>query len=260
MKKALALLLLFSLLQLTSCLHHQYLPNTHSQPMLTKKGDQRFLGTLNSHNFAQSGDLQYARAVNDQYGLLVNGMWTLSSQDSSLLRGVHLEAAGGRFWYRPTKFAEPQNPDGVVTEVYVGAGWGTYFNRYVDGDGSGFIIFPPPPMPTVPIVGTSRLHYSKWFVQPSIGYLSSILELGFSARLAYLNFFSGQFAGNDPEGKKIYRRILEKNDYFIFEPAATIRLGLGKVKLQGQLGYTSVPAILSPKFFLSFGFNYAIRK
>ncbi len=260
MKNLATLLFLAICLFFTSCLHHQYIPNTHNQPMLTKKGDQRISGGLASPNFFQSGDFQFAKAVHHKYGVIANGSWTLSGQNESKLKGGMMEIGAGRFWFRPNEYAEAGKPDGAVFEIYGGAGWGGYFNKYVDGD-DGSSIFFPPPTPGVPIRGDSKVSFTRLFLQPSVGYLNSAIELGISTRISYLDYLSGTFTGNDPEAKKIYRYLLEeKNQFVVFEPAVTVRMGWRKMKFQGQMGFSTIPEIIGSKFYISGGLIYTIRK
>lgn len=254
MKNLFPILVVAASLWQVGCLHHQYIPNTHNQPMLTKKDEQRFTVGLSSQNLFGTGDVQYARALTSKYTLLTNASWTLASQDESKMRGGLLEIGGGRFWYKPNQYAETNKPDGVIFELYGGGGLGYYYNKYYNSNGDGSFF---PPVNPGPVFGNSKVNFGRAYFQPSIGYRNSAIELGISTRFSYLNFYGADFTGNDPEAKDIYRALSSKKSHFLFEPGATIRVGLGKVKFQGQMGFSNIPEVIGSKFYVSWGLVFA---
>lgn len=80
----------------------------------------------------------------------------------------------------------------------------------------------------------------KYYVQPSLGYKTNVLELAISWRLASLNFTkvknTGVVSGADLVG---IQTIQNNPTSFLSEPAVTARLGFKAVKVQAQWGWSS---------------------
>lgn len=244
------LLLAFAVLFLGSCaINHQYAPNVQNVPFLTKKDQQRVYGGLRSHQFFRSGDLQYARALNAKTGAMLNTSFINGKDGETTVQGGLLELGVGTSHLFPNKhYHSAEAPEGWLTEIYGGAGWGWTNNHFAYQD----IFFPTPGTPPY-VNGDSKVQFARAFVQPSIGYVNPTVEFALSARLAYIDFYRGRFYGSSDEAREDYRFLQNQSKFFLFEPAGTLRFGFDNFKIQGQMAFSTIPQELGSVFYLSGG-------
>ncbi len=85
-------------------------------------------------------------------------------------------------------------------------------------------------------------NFMKYYVQPSFGYKTNVLELAISWRLAALDFtsISGSGLSNANAEELAAIQMIQSNPAsFLSEPAVTARLGFKVFKIQAQWGWSS---------------------
>lgn len=202
--------LIFIALLLNGCIHSYYLPNSHNVPLLTEKKDARV--SLAIYQGVQKGfEFQGSYAFAGNLGLMGSAMTTTGQNSYGASSMNYFDLGAGYF--------KPLNPH-FVFEAYGGLGFGYAKNTF---ENSSY----------------NEAHFNKFFVQPSIGYKSRILDLALSWRLASLNFTSvvntGQVGGSDLTDIQF---IQNNSGSMLSEPAVTLRTGYDKVKLQMQYGWS----------------------
>lgn len=219
-----------SLLLLSACNNHIYVPNTVNEPLLKEKHE--FKGSVSPSNF------QAAFALTRNVAIMANGQYvyplvtTKEEDDLDLFtdddtRGGVIEGAVGFFQPLDTKKR-------MVFDVYAGYGNGSFKTLSSNYDDA-----------TNPVVNDYllRTHFNKYFIQPGIGLSHPVIEAAFTSRFTLLNFYS-LYAGskafeNDPDRKTNYMRLGAKTLPF-FEPAFTFRVGYKYVKCQMQLQFSAL--------------------
>lgn len=90
--------------------------------------------------------------------------------------------------------------------------------------------------------GWANLKSSKIFIQPNFGYTSPIFDVGASARMSYLKYF-GLKNKIDPSisywanSDHIYMNDASHRNFWLLEPALTMRMGWQSFKVQYQLAF-----------------------
>ncbi|MBO9728129.1 MAG: hypothetical protein J7623_05770 [Chitinophaga sp.] len=242
-----AVLLCSAAFAMSSCNKHIYVPNQVNAPLLKERYE--FKGSVTPTN------LQTAFAVTDNIGIMANGQYLYgfnyldpandnSNDNNDILvsnrtRGGLVEGAVG--YFKP--FGSRKK---MVFDVYAGYGSGgfkTFTHRPDANDGTNINDY------------MLKNHFSKVFVQPSIGFVNPVVETIFTSRFSMVNFYNSQFGTkafeNDENGKTDFLRINNKPIAF-YEPAFTVRVGYKYVKFQSQLQF-SVP--LNDESFNNYGAN-----
>ncbi|NSL90054.1 hypothetical protein ECE50_024680 [Chitinophaga sp. Mgbs1] len=219
---------------ISSCSSHIYVPNTVNVPLLKERNE--FKASISPTN------LQTAFALTDNIAIMANGQyvyplvrWAEDERTSTRnnifvddnTRGGIIEGAVG--------FFKPLDPKKrMVFDVYAGGGAGSFrtFTRKSDRDG------------TVPLENYRlKNQFSKFFIQPSIGFAHPVVEAAFSSRFTLLNFYNpymGPKAFENNESAKADFLKTSGNPIFTYDPAFTFRVGYKYVKFQMQL-MCSVP-------------------
>lgn len=195
-----------------SCTPTFYMPDTQNVPLLTAKKQTNITGAGNGDMI----NLQVAHAVGDNFGVMLNGLLVPDKIDENGNggKGSFIELGGG--YFTPIS-------DNFRFELYGLAGFGSMRNVNTSTVSSN-------PGTT----GVFESNITRIGVQPAIGFVTKYFSAAVSSRLASLNYMNpkGSLVW---EGEEQVAKISDKSNYFLLEPALTLRAGLPKVKLQYQL-------------------------
>lgn len=169
-----------------------------------------------------------AHAISNHVGVLANASWGIgqltetyalsSAKDSVNEEGTrrHLVEVGGGYF-------KPIGGQGVF-EIYGGTGLGSVYNYY-----------------DTQKLSYSNVKFSRFFVQPGLGFKSPYFDLAFSLRLASVHYYSirpynmGEPAWRDANALQL---LTQNRSYLLSEPALTVRAGNKGIKCQLQFGYS----------------------
>ncbi len=173
-----------------------YVPNKVNAPLLTNKGELQV-----SANFGTSGfDPQLAYAVTDNIALMANGSFMNTTSDTSSSSDFyhkHTFFELGPGYYRNLR-------NGFKFETFTGIGFGKVSSEYDNNLWSN----------------KTEVNITRFFLQPSFGYTSKVLDIGISARLVFVNLVQSSI----------------NNAGILLEPVLTAKLGWDHIKITGQLG------------------------
>lgn len=195
-----------------------YVPSVVNAPLLSEQYDVVISGFSSTSGF----DPQLAYAVTDEIGVMVNGSFRTTSSkqvtDPTYYQRYYGEIGGGYY----TTIGEFGR-----FEVFSGAGGGKVNGGFTNS------IFAP----------HTDVSYAKGFLQPSIGFVSSVFEVAFTPRLALVTMSQNALRSTAP----------------FFEPALTFRSGYRNWKGVVQFGL-SYPVGVQPQFdFQPFTFALGIQ-
>jgi hypothetical protein len=213
---------------LSACDRHIYVPNTVNVPLLKEKYE--FKGSLSPTNY------QAAFAIANKVAVMANGQyvyrWILENEndheDNDIFldqhtRGGVIEGAIG--FFQPLDLKKR-----MVFDTYAGFGAGrfkTLDRAFNDANSTGN---------TGDYQLTTR--FSKFFVQPSIGFVHPVFEAAFSSRVSIVNFYGMSMGSkvfeNEINRRENFPRVGDRTRTFV-EPAFTFRVGYKYVKFQTQL-------------------------
>jgi hypothetical protein len=208
---------LVTVISFCSCTHVYYSPNSGNVPLFKKKGEARIngyysLGSTITDNI-KGGEVQAAYAVSNHVGVMLNTAFMGASNGSGSQKdagnGSLIEAGAG--YYKPLR-------KNYVFETYGGVGLGSVKNEYSTG-------------------GSSKINFSKFFVQPSFGYSITNFDIGLVSKFSFVNMTINHSTfpnGNDPF--KTYDIDYIKANPFsvLWEPSLFLRIGFKTVKAQFQ--------------------------
>lgn len=199
-------------LSLANCSHKFYAPNTANVPMFKEKNEVRLNASYSFGEYLEAVEVQSAYSVTPQIGIMASFIMGNSAPprpEGNYGNGYLAEAGAGYF---------NEAAKNLVLEAYTGIGVGNVKNVYDDNS-------------------SSAIDFYRLFLQPSISYSSNHFELGFSTRFAFMQWHRvSVFSPNFPLGSyQVYENELRRRNFFLAEPAFTIRAGLKNVKLQGQI-------------------------
>jgi hypothetical protein len=214
---------IFSLL--TGCSPCYYVPNAQNVPVFSEKGQANGALSFQFGPLSTGANVQLALALTDHIGLMANynhfsgrgesGTW-YGDDYSSTSKSNMGEAGLG--YYHPF-----QNK--MVFETYAGIGASEINTEYERWDGDG----------------SSSVHTTCYFIQPSIAYYKKNIRLAFSSRFRVINYRDITYNSMLGEGAKLGLIDLQQNPaYAFFEPAITFRAGGEKVKFQVQAGFSVI--------------------
>lgn len=218
-----------------SCFHVYYAPNSAHAPLLSEKGETRINGLYSTGGNSEfnGGELQFAHAVGQNFGIMANGMmaskseqlddWGISSNwggtsgyHTEKGSGSYLELAGGYF----KTFDEKKR---WIGEIYSGFGAGSVKNDYGFGD-------------------HSKVNSYKFFIQPAVGYKSKNFEAMIVPKVSLINWKVKESnilaAGNNGYVESEISAIQAKKNFLAFEPALLFRAGGQNLKLQWGLSFS----------------------
>lgn len=200
------------LLTVCSCTPTFYMPDTQNVPLFSARKQTHIAGTGNGDMI----NLQLAHAAGDNFGVMLNGALVPDKTDENGNggKGSYIELGGG--YFTPVS-------DNFIFEVYGLAGFGSMRNVNASSTDSN-------PGTT----GIFESNLTRISLQPAFGFVSKYFSAAVSGRIASLNYMNpkGSLVW---EGEEQVARISDKSNYFLMEPALTLRAGLPKVKLQYQL-------------------------
>ncbi len=167
-----------------------YAPNAVNSPLLSKKGDAQ----VAVHTGTSGINPQAAYAITNHLGIMTNGSFKkYNNSDKNYTNYGEL----GLGYY--TTFSEKGR-----IEAYAGYGIGNY--KYINSFHHSVTIHSG--------------SFSKFFIQPSIGYVSKIFEGSFATRFAYINV-------DDISGK---------DSSMLINPVITAKVGYKFIKVVFQSG------------------------
>ncbi|HEX5025614.1 MAG TPA: hypothetical protein VFV68_10090 [Agriterribacter sp.] len=203
---------------LCSCTHVYYSPNSSNVPLFEKKGEFRLSGNYcvgsTVSDEITGGEIQAAYAAGDHLGILLNtafmgGREEDNTQGHSSGSGSIIEMGAG--YFKPLKKSH-------VFETYAGFGFGNVKNNYLSG-------------------GNSRVNFTKFFLQPSIGYSKKYFHVGIASKLSFVIMKVDLPNGHnliEPYDMGDIAYITEKPLSVLWEPSFFIRAGVKAVKAQFQ--------------------------
>ncbi|HEY8916255.1 MAG TPA: hypothetical protein VIM87_07430 [Chitinophaga sp.] len=212
---------------LGACNKHIYVPNTVNAPLL--KEQYEFKGSVSPTNY------QAAFAITNHIAVMANGQYVFrpfgNNNDNDDVF-VDRYAKGGLFEGGIGFFSPLDVKKRMVFDVYTGLGSGSfktldaaYHDEGNTGNVNDYLL---------------RSHFSKFFVQPSIGFVHPAIETAFSSRFSVVNFYNMYLGNkafeNDNERRDAFGQISQKTRFFM-EPAFTFRAGYKYVKFQMQLSF-----------------------
>ena len=205
----------FSIL-VSSCSPVLYAPTTQNVPLLKEKGEVNIGGGYSNTDSGEGISLNFAVAIDSSWavagGFNSLGGGEKNSADSWRTTGNYFEAAAGKFG------SSSLGP--WVYEAFLGLGYGAINNEinndYVDAK------------------------FLKPYLQPTFGLRTKHVDLVVTPRLAVVNYISESIRIDQPQNEgEVINFFDEKGTSFVFEPGATLRLGIRNVKLQLQYVYSS---------------------
>lgn len=219
-----------------ACNPKYYSPNTANIPLLRTQGqiNASVMGDAN-----QFGVLA-AYGLTDKVGLMLNG---------GVFRPRDLDngnGGSGTFFEAGPGFLAPIN-DEFTFEIYGLLGYGNLENH-----------LPSTVLANPMTTGDLSAKAAKFTLQPNIGYRNSSFELGFTTRIAGLQYF-------DIKGDLIFENeaqtdYLKDNKFnFLIEPALVARVGTDVIQFQAQVGHsinTSNSTFRQEKWLLNIGANF----
>lgn len=172
-----------------------YIPNVINTPLLTNKGEVQA-----SVNGGIAGfDPQFAYAITDDLGIMINGSFENRTSDSTDNYHKHRFGEIGLGYYG--------NPGGIIRwEAFAGYGIGSIRSHFEDSFFEEY----------------SSANIQRVFLQPAVGLTTDVLDFGLASRFVMVN---------------VYQRSVSRIAYFV-EPAVTARLGFRYVKFSMQLGFS----------------------
>ncbi len=192
-----------------------YIPNGANTPMFSRKGEAQINASVGS-----GINIQGAYAVTDHFGIMANGYYTNSTEDSGsndTRKGSGQLFEGGIGYYN-------KSGAGLAFETYAGAGFGSVS---IDRATSA------------PLAATKfEASAVKFFIQPTIGYSGKNFEIGLTPRLTMLNYQKPATTYSKAD-LAVYKFVdIDQTNWMFFEPMLTIRGGGERLKGQIQAGHS----------------------
>jgi hypothetical protein len=231
--------IVISALQLASCTHYYYGPNSSNVPLFKEKDEARISGAISGADETTGFELQSAYAFGKNFGGMLN-FYTAGGRDNTTFDGSsgggstrQIERGNGTLTEIGLGYFKPLAASTFIFEIYGGIGGGTVNNYYQQGE-------------------NSKVGLTKLFIQPSIGYSNDerTLEVAFSTRLSNINFKvkEAMFAtGNNSYDYSQVQDIRNNENITFFEPSVVFKGG-GKT-IKGLLQLTSCLPLAQKQFF-----------
>ena len=209
MTKIIIYILLSTFILLSNCSHYYYTPNSQTVPLFQEKGEAHISAATYGSKESDGFVINTTLALTDNIGVIGNYMYGDAEDDINWGRGNFSEIGIGMF--------EPAGSNTVI-ECYNGFGIGNVKNHYSNNL-------------------ESKLSYYRYFIQPTFGYRSKIFEIAVSGRICFLSYNSVKY---DMQLIEDYRfediqYIIDHDNFILFEPALTLRVGAERFKIQAQL-------------------------
>lgn len=202
------------ILVLTGCTHYYYAPNAANIPLFKEKNSFKGKAGFGGGNNYNGGDIQLAYSASPKVGVMLNSFFAgRTEQVNELGSGdSHDESGKGSFFEAGVGYYKPFGKNKIwIFETYGGAGIGTENHVYNYHE-------------------TSKLHIAKYFIQPSIGYISKsgVLEIAVASRFSGLNLKINQNNVSENSGIKNVQdmdSIRFHPSSFLWEPSVMIAVG-----------------------------------
>ena len=203
---------------MTSCVSiaPSYAPNTQNVTLFQEKGDAKLsAGLSRGEEVSKALELQSAYAITNHIGIMAN------FYRYKRVNRADLFELGAGYFLPLTK--------NVVFESYGGISYAQFTSRISSIEPLGNNEFL-----------TKNYYYSRdftrYFIQPAIGFKSKLIEIAFSTRLAALNYRRLKISEDSYQNSSSLSSQMLPSSHFLIEPALTIRFGWNHIKLQAQLG------------------------
>lgn len=170
-----------------------YVPNVISTPLLSNKGEMQFSVNTGIAGF----DPQFAYAVTDHIGVMVNGSFANWTSDSTDNYHKHKFLEIGTGYY--TKLGESAR-----FETFGGVGFGNLHANYSNDLW----------------ISRATVNSTRFFIQPTIGATTKVFDGSFATRVAYVSLTQDEIKGSG----------------IFLEPVLTGKIGYKNVKGVMQLG------------------------
>jgi len=259
----LSFVLIIILLIFSGCAHFYYMPQTHNVPLFKERNDVQLSAGGSFHWPDMSANsIQIAWAAGKNWALAGNYMSSSGETDPvySSGRGHYADGAIG--------FFHPINEE-LIFEVFSGYGQSRQHHKYGNMISEGTYN-----QSRTIDYGSSDLWFRKYYLQPAIGVSMNAVDIALSLRFSGLSFYRinnailtdtvNKYEYNSP----LYSRvddIANQRNYYLAEPAVTIRAGWQFVKLQFQWANTiniqpkETPSFIKSQFVFGFTFSFAER-
>ena len=214
--KSSGLAILFFTILIFNCCSPSYVPNVINTPLLSNQGEFQ----MGIHTGLSGTDPQFAYAVTDHVGLMLNGSFANRKSDSSDSYHKHNFGELGAGYF--TKFL-----DNGRLEVFTGMGFGNLRAKF-DSE-----IFN----------SSSDVHTKRIFIQPAIGAKTNIFDGSFATRFVFLNIY---------QGNKNINAVL-------FEPAITAKVGYKYAKAVFQFGFSLPLSATDNYYYQPFLFSIGLQ-
>ncbi|MGZ8545153.1 MAG: hypothetical protein ACXWV0_07640 [Flavisolibacter sp.] len=226
MRNLLSLMLLAA--SITSCQHIYYAPNTANAPLLSEKSETKihalYAGGMDSEY--NGGELQFAHAISKNVGVLVNGFSAAKTETiSDFYNGnTHKEDGRGSYGEFAVGLFKPFDENKKwIGELYAGTGLGTIKSTYGWND-------------------RSEVGFTKYFLQPSIGFKGRYFEFAIVPKVSLVNWKVKQASiahADNQDHRDIMELIRSDKSFVAFEPAFIIRAGSDAIKVQVGLSFSN---------------------
>lgn len=212
-----------------------YRPNTVHVPLFKEKNEL----SLNAGAGISGTEVQAAYSVTNNFAVMANG----SFLNANVAEPTGIHRKENNFGEIGLGYFQHLG-ENVIGEVFSGFGAGKAYNQGNFWIGNNSF---------------NRADYTRYFVQPSIGFVSNSFELAASLRWSYVDFYN--FKTESPI--QALDKLPNRSSYAFIEPALTARIGFKSVKIFGQIGTSfstvSIPYVYTP-FIFSTGLNIKIAQ
>lgn len=214
------LLMSILLLSITGCTHYYYAPNAANIPLFKEKNTFKGKAGFGGGNNYSGGDIQLAYSPGKKIGIMVNSFFAGKTEqvgDIITGPGTHKESGKGSYIEAGVGYYKAFGGKQVwIFETYAGAGIGGQNHVYNFQE-------------------TSKLHIFKYFIQPSIGYISQrgTLEIALGSRFSRVNLKiiqSNISEANNQSSKADLDYISIHPSSFLWEPSIIVAAGWPNIK------------------------------
>jgi hypothetical protein len=213
----LIMLSLATAMGVTSCSPVLYTTSGQNVPLFREKGEVAFnVGyfgipdVVSDVPYFYDTDIkgyagQFAAAIDSSVAVM-SSFYTLKASDEWEVKGTYFDAGVGIF----------NHGKEFTGEIFAGIGVGSMKNSYdfekIDAK------------------------YLKFFIQPSGGFTSKVIDMAFTPRIGWVTYTKHSSNVTDPLVEDFFS---QKKTTFVFEPGVTIRMGYKNVKFQYQYNYST---------------------
>lgn len=216
---------------LTGCFREFHTPIVQQATLFKEAGEARVQGHLGQAETAKTADVQAAMALTNRWAVQMSAQaaWGSVGEQPSIEKGRGGQLTAGVGYYRPLgRF--------WVVENYAGLGYSHQKHWYpfnqLHGNNGLYHYFNQ----NLPTPRYSTLSYNGAFMytQPAVGFRWKYVEAALSANFQLGGLIPGRFE-NVIDSDDYNQHYFNNHQLFLVEPAFTMRLGLKRLKLQGQL-------------------------